>query len=791
MANEIQYGLRFTAKANEAVAGVRALGDELKKTGDKSKITADEEKKLAGEFDQLLKRIDPAYRATKQYNDGLDTLKRGLDAGLISQKQFNNGVALLNREASQAAKTVGGDLAAAVGKLGLVALAASQIGQIPRQVIAATIEAEQASARVDATLKATGDSAKISREKIDELANSLAATTQFDDESLLNAQAQFLKFGNIQEQVFTRGIKLSADLAAFMGTDVPSAAQLVGSALASPAEASGRLERQIGKLTDAQEESIKKFIEQGDVMAAQTELLNILEAKLGGTAEKMNNGFTKATADSAKAWDELMEAMGRSEKVQGAVNTFFEGITSNLNGLKKVVEGGTWIDNLLLVMGLKPTVDYLSSRNSPGQKANANAVPGVTAISSKSVMPLTAGSQIQAVSGLETGGGYGPDINKRNDKLAADARRAADAARRAADAEKNAADNFIQSLTKQAETLGMTKEQLLAYDAAHLKLSESQKRVAANTIAQITAFNQQKQAEKDALEFALDFEQRLRESDDRELAALEDQSAAEADHTKQLEEKAQAIRELLDPTITLMNTQAEMNELVAAGVLTEDEATAAINKMGDEAGKTKSAAKDIGLTFASAFEDAALGGKKFSQVLQSLAQDIEKLILRKTITQPILDGVGNWFDKQSLPPLTGDGGGIGDWFSGLFGGGRATGGGVSRGMFYEVNENSPELLNVGGKNYLMMGGNDGYVSPPAAKLSTPVSTGNGGNVTVNIIGAPAQPSVQKRSDGNGNVTIDVMFERIEGWLGNRIAKGEGLAQPLQSRFGLAGGYSQG
>lgn len=41
----------------------------------------------------------------------------------------------------------------------------------------------------------------------------------------------------------------------------------------------------------------------------------------------------------------------------------------------------------------------------------------------------------------------------------------------------------------------------------------------------------------------------------------------------------------------------------------------------------------------------------------------------------------------------------------------ATGGNPKAGMFYEVNEKGPELLSVAGKDYLMMGNQDGRITP--------------------------------------------------------------------------------
>jgi len=114
------------------------------------------------------------------------------------------------------------------------------------------------------------------------------------------------------------------------------------------------------------------------------------------------------------------------------------------------------------------------------------------------------------------------------------------------------------------------------------------------------------------------------------------------------------------------------------------------------------AANQLGLSFTSAFEDAIAGGKKFSEVLQGLAQDIEKILIRQTVTTPLegafasltgsiaptLSGLfastgepvtQTQFERvqgMTLADLTGpalakearapSAGGIGDWLSGLF-----------------------------------------------------------------------------------------------------------------------------
>ena len=72
------------------------------------------------------------------------------------------------------------------------------------------------------------------------------------------------------------------------------------------------------------------------------------------------------------------------------------------------------------------------------------------------------------------------------------------------------------------------------------------------------------------------------------------------------------------------------------------------------------AAKDLGLTFASAFEDAIVGGKDLSTVLQGLAQDVARIFVRKTVTEPMAEGITRWIKGS-------------DWLNGLF---KFEGGGI-------------------------------------------------------------------------------------------------------------------
>lgn len=96
----------------------------------------------------------------------------------------------------------------------------------------------------------------------------------------------------------------------------------------------------------------------------------------------------------------------------------------------------------------------------------------------------------------------------------------------------------------------------------------------------------------------------------------------------------------------------------------QDKAQDDFENIGKQVEKGKSLAEELGLSFTSAFEDAIVGGKGFSEVLKGLEQDILRVVTRKLVTEPLgnaltgllggstgggfLSGVGN-FIKGLIP----------------------------------------------------------------------------------------------------------------------------------------------
>jgi hypothetical protein len=141
----------------------------------------------------------------------------------------------------------------------------------------------------------------------------------------------------------------------------------------------------------------------------------------------------------------------------------------------------------------------------------------------------------------------------------------------------------------------------------------------------------------------------------------------------------------------------EINRQATAGTRNRAEADQVIEGLVGGAAaqtqRTNDLARDLGLTFTSAFEGAIAGGRGLRDILKSLESDLLRLGTRQLVTKPFLDFLGAATSGAGASA----GGGISGIFSTIlgsigFGGARAMGGPVMAGMGYLVGERGPELF---------------------------------------------------------------------------------------------------
>lgn len=111
------------------------------------------------------------------------------------------------------------------------------------------------------------------------------------------------------------------------------------------------------------------------------------------------------------------------------------------------------------------------------------------------------------------------------------------------------------------------------------------------------------------------------------------------------------------------------------------------------------------------------GKLDFKSLADSIVADIARIIVKQQIANAVA-AASEYFKGSSF------GQAAGSFFSGLLGG-RANGGPVQAGGLYEVNERgTPEVLSVGGRDFLMMGATGGNVKPTAAGAARTINVTN-------------------------------------------------------------------
>jgi lambda family phage tail tape measure protein len=253
---------------------------------------------------------------------------RGMNA---AERQTDKSLRAMEQRAKQFGKYLGASLAAA---------ATAAVGLYIKN----TIEAEKVQAQLMARLRDTGQAAGRSLQQLNDQAAKLQNSTVFDDESIGEAQAALLTFGQVTGEVFDRTIEAATDLATVMGTDVSDAARILGKALSDPVAGIGALRKAGITLTEDQKYLVKSFQEAGRMADAQGVILDALAQKMGSAAEASRDTLGGALESLKNAFNNLLEGDSGSDGVRGTKEAI-EQLTATLNdpavkhGIDTIIQG--------------------------------------------------------------------------------------------------------------------------------------------------------------------------------------------------------------------------------------------------------------------------------------------------------------------------------------------------------------------------------------------------------------------------------------------------------------------
>ncbi|GAA3022208.1 phage tail protein [Microbacterium dextranolyticum] len=254
---------------------------------------------------------------TKQLKSGLDDAAGGLGA-------FGKGLA---------------GIGVAVGAMAVGAGVA--IGALGVEAFKAVAEVERLNAQTSAALTSTGGAAERSIDQITGLADSLERMSGVEAETIQAGQNMLLTFTNIKGTNFDAATKSALDMSVAMGTDMTSAATLVGKALNDPIKGVGALSKVGVQLTADQKAMVEQMTAVGDVAGAQGIILGVLQEQFGGSAEAFGGTF-----------------LGTVEKVKNSFGALTEMFVTDL--LPPITNGLNKVNDLFVSLADSPTFQAIA-----------------------------------------------------------------------------------------------------------------------------------------------------------------------------------------------------------------------------------------------------------------------------------------------------------------------------------------------------------------------------------------------------------------------------------------------
>lgn len=247
----------------------------------------------------MLVEIREGLQQLAAFEKGVETTMRESAA---DTKLASDGADVLNARFNSLVSTV---------KVLAGSFVALKIAGFIRESIGAAGEAEDAMARVEAAIDATGGAAKRSAEDIAKIADRIRDTTTFTDEEVLGLSNTLLGFTNIIGKTFDRAVEDVVDLSAKTRRGVEEIAMAVGKALDAPKEGLDGLARMGVRFTEAQKGVIEKLVDTGRTAEAQGIILAELERRAKGTAAALNDELGGALKNLKDDYGELQEAFGQ------------------------------------------------------------------------------------------------------------------------------------------------------------------------------------------------------------------------------------------------------------------------------------------------------------------------------------------------------------------------------------------------------------------------------------------------------------------------------------------------
>jgi hypothetical protein len=229
----------------------------------------------------------------------------------------------------------------ALGALG-VGLGAAEFLGFLRNSVAEAREAERATLKLQAVLKATGGAAGLTAQELRRLADEMQAATGIENDLVIDAEAVLATFKSIGRDAFPEALQAAADLSAVFGQDLKASTVQLGKALEDPVRGLTALRRVGVSFTAAQEAQVKALVAANRQLDAQRLILGEVESQVGGAAAAMQGPLSRGLSEAGLAWKNFKEEVGNSLPITGALEAItaaFEGLTDAVRAYGRYARG--------------------------------------------------------------------------------------------------------------------------------------------------------------------------------------------------------------------------------------------------------------------------------------------------------------------------------------------------------------------------------------------------------------------------------------------------------------------
>lgn len=272
-------------------------------------------------------QADQAKQVFTEIKEKLQEVQSGTDKAAAGTKKFSSA----SKDASQSVKVQSSSIADMVLKYVSLTAAVSSVVALTRQAISDAEAERKGLIRLQSVIESTGRSSEISAGQIDEMAQSLEDFANQDKQAAMDAVAQIATYDEISSDLFGRILTASSNIAAAFSTDISSAVSNMGRVLQDPLTGMTRLQRQGVMISSEIQDQVKSLIEQNRLYDAQVLLLDEIDEKVGGVAEKMAEVATGERL--ATMWGKFVGELGNTiaggtTGVQGSLADLLNNTTS-------------------------------------------------------------------------------------------------------------------------------------------------------------------------------------------------------------------------------------------------------------------------------------------------------------------------------------------------------------------------------------------------------------------------------------------------------------------------------